>query len=194
MSSIPGSGKSPGEGNGSSLHYSCLENSMDRGAWWATVHGVTERTATEHAYYTPGAGLIPHPLPQATSSPIPGLLQAQSPSWGGQGAETPFVSGLMDIKGLTYGLWASSPDEYPHGVPEFVHACQEHWFIKGSLKHTTIRILVTVLACLHFKNRLRALTEVIWASFTLCESAPRYTVIQSTEAESNRCCTQHYPR
>ena len=39
---IPGSGRSPGEGNGNPLHYSCLENPMDRGAWWATVHGVTK--------------------------------------------------------------------------------------------------------------------------------------------------------
>ena len=38
--SIPGSGKSPGEGNGYPLQYSCLENSVDRGAWRATVHGV----------------------------------------------------------------------------------------------------------------------------------------------------------
>ena len=37
--SIPGLGRSPGEGNGKSLQYSCLKNSMDRGAWWATVHG-----------------------------------------------------------------------------------------------------------------------------------------------------------
>ena len=36
---IPGSGRSPGEGNGNPLQYSCLENPMDRGAWWATVHG-----------------------------------------------------------------------------------------------------------------------------------------------------------
>jgi len=40
LGSIPGSGKSPGEGNGNPLQYSCLENPMDRGAWWATVHGV----------------------------------------------------------------------------------------------------------------------------------------------------------
>ena len=39
---IPGSGRSPGEGNGNQLQYFCLENSMDRGAWQATVHGVTE--------------------------------------------------------------------------------------------------------------------------------------------------------
>ena len=37
---IPGSGRSPGEGNGNPLQYYCLENSMDRGAWQATVHGV----------------------------------------------------------------------------------------------------------------------------------------------------------
>ena len=37
---IPGSGRSPGEGNGNPLQYSCLENTMDGGAWWATVHGV----------------------------------------------------------------------------------------------------------------------------------------------------------
>ena len=40
--SIPGSGRSPGEGNGNPLQYSCPENSMDGGAWWATVHGVSE--------------------------------------------------------------------------------------------------------------------------------------------------------
>ena len=39
---IPGSGRFPGEGNGNPLQYSCLENSMDGGAWWATVHGVTK--------------------------------------------------------------------------------------------------------------------------------------------------------
>ena len=42
LSSIPGSGRSPGEGNGYSLQYPCLENSMDRGTWPAIVHGVTK--------------------------------------------------------------------------------------------------------------------------------------------------------
>ena len=37
---IPGSGRSPGEGNGNPLQYSCLENPMDGGVWWATDHGV----------------------------------------------------------------------------------------------------------------------------------------------------------
>ena len=40
---IPELGRSPGEGNGSLLQYSCLGNPMDRGAWWATVHGVAKR-------------------------------------------------------------------------------------------------------------------------------------------------------
>ena len=43
VGSIPGSGRSPGEGNGNPLQYSCLENSMNRGAWQAIVHGVSKR-------------------------------------------------------------------------------------------------------------------------------------------------------
>ena len=40
---IPGSGRSPGEGNGNPVQYSYLENPVDRGPWWATVHGVAKR-------------------------------------------------------------------------------------------------------------------------------------------------------
>ena len=43
LGSIPASGRSPGRGNGNPLQYSCLENSIDRGAWWATVHGAVTR-------------------------------------------------------------------------------------------------------------------------------------------------------
>ena len=46
MGSIPGLGKSPGEGNGNLLQCSCLENPTDRGVWWATVHGVAESNTT----------------------------------------------------------------------------------------------------------------------------------------------------
>ena len=51
-SSIPGSGRSPGGGHGNPLQYSCLENPMDRGAWWATVHTVSESDTTEVTYHT----------------------------------------------------------------------------------------------------------------------------------------------
>ena len=48
--SIPGLGRSPGEGNGNPLQYSCWENCMDRGAWWATVLGL--QSTTEHDLVT----------------------------------------------------------------------------------------------------------------------------------------------
>ena len=55
--SIPGLGRSPGEGNGNPLQYYCLENPMDRGAWNATVHGVT-KSRTRLSDFTHSALLI----------------------------------------------------------------------------------------------------------------------------------------
>ena len=53
LGSIPGLGRSPGEGNGNPLQYSCLENSMDRGAWQATVHGVAKcQTRVSNFHFT----------------------------------------------------------------------------------------------------------------------------------------------
>ena len=57
---IPGWGSSPGGGNDNPLQYSCLENPMDRGAWWATVCGVTKsQTWTKHEH--DDVELRPHP-------------------------------------------------------------------------------------------------------------------------------------
>ena len=52
MGLIPGLGRFTGEGHGNPLQYSCLENSMDRGAWWAMVHGVTKSGTTEATQQT----------------------------------------------------------------------------------------------------------------------------------------------
>ena len=52
MALIPGSGRSPGEGNSNALQYSCLQTSMDRGAWQATVHGVTSWTQLRDSAHT----------------------------------------------------------------------------------------------------------------------------------------------
>ena len=54
MGLIPGLGRSPGEGNSYPLCYVCLENSMDRGAWWAMIHGVTKsqtQLSDEHFHF-----------------------------------------------------------------------------------------------------------------------------------------------
>ena len=48
LGSIPGQGRSPGEGTDNPLLYSCVENSKDRGAWWAPVHGATKSRTRQH--------------------------------------------------------------------------------------------------------------------------------------------------
>ena len=59
--SNPGLGRSPGEGNGDPLQYSCMENSMDGGAWWPTVHGVTKsQTRLSDFMSDVGRSSLPH--------------------------------------------------------------------------------------------------------------------------------------
>ena len=62
VQSLPGSGKSPGEGNGCPLQYSCIENSMDRGAWRATVHGITESDTIEQLMLSHTHSAVKNPL------------------------------------------------------------------------------------------------------------------------------------
>ena len=73
---IPGSGRSPGGGNGNPLQYSCLENPMDRGAWWATVHGVT-KSWTGLSIPAHRRAAAPATKPQL----IPGQLAGSLRSW-----------------------------------------------------------------------------------------------------------------
>ena len=62
MCSVPGLGRSPGEGNRNPLQYSCLENSMDRGTWWATVHGVAKSQTQLSDYHTRTCPILTHNL------------------------------------------------------------------------------------------------------------------------------------
>ena len=71
MGSIPGSGRTPGEGNDTLLQYSCLENSMDRGAWWATVHGVTKSWSKLNIYRHTHTHTIPtHRVTRKIKDPV----------------------------------------------------------------------------------------------------------------------------
>ena len=72
---IPGSGRSPGEGNGNPLQYSCLGNPMDRGAWLSIVHGVAEATKQQY------------------QQSIVYTCQSQSPS----SSDTPFPLGIHAV-------------------------------------------------------------------------------------------------
>ena len=55
---IPESGRSSGEGNGTALQYSCLENPMDGGAWWATAHGGRKESDTTERLHFTSSGVI----------------------------------------------------------------------------------------------------------------------------------------
>ena len=85
--SIPGLGRSPGEGNGNPLQYSCLENPMDRGSWQATVHGVTKvtdmtMTAAAAAKLLQLCPTLWDPIDGSPpGSPVPGILQVRTLEW-----------------------------------------------------------------------------------------------------------------
>ena len=115
--SIPGWRRSPGEGNGNPLQYSCLENPMDKGAWWATVRGVAKSqtwlkrfsTAQEDTYFSRRVFLSPFP-----SLLFPSLcLQAfqcffilkQTLSWACLSLH-PFALCMLETQGILHG-WVS---------------------------------------------------------------------------------------
>ena len=68
--SVLGSGRSPGEGNGNPLQYSCLENPMDRRAWWATVCGVTESQTRLKRLSVHGQKTLDRPGVPPASNPV----------------------------------------------------------------------------------------------------------------------------
>ena len=108
---IPGLGRSPGEGHGNPLQYSCLDNAMDRGAWRATVHGVarsrTQQKPSEHTHIDTWAWdasldahkLKQYPLPAAKTAPPPPTPRL----WAGDSKGKDFLmfslwcSGLSDV-------------------------------------------------------------------------------------------------
>ena len=86
LDSVPGLGRSPGEEHGNPLQYSYLENPMDRGPWWATVHGVAKSwTATEHILLFVGVLRVVSNCDPVDCSPpgssIHGILQARILEW-----------------------------------------------------------------------------------------------------------------
>ena len=93
LGSIPGSGRPPGGGHGNPLQDSCLENPTDRGAWWATVHGVTENrtkrlSTAQHKHPQPfglaashtGSLMVSFPFPAEGSCSSPIMTQESHPA------------------------------------------------------------------------------------------------------------------
>ena len=91
---IPGSRRTPGEGNGYPLQYSCLENHMDRGAWQATVPGVAESDITEQALR-----IIPVRMMVREESPREGSVEKQKGHHLAQKAESTPSLGFPHIQG-----------------------------------------------------------------------------------------------
>ena len=100
---LPGSGRSPGGVNGTPLQYSCLENSTDRGAWWAPVHGVTKsqtQLSGQHVHALSKLYPLPFhwkPSPKQRCHPSRHCCNLKNPRWR-----------LRQVKGLIWHLpWSS---------------------------------------------------------------------------------------
>ena len=77
--SVPESGRPSGRGHGNPLQYPCLENPMDRGAWWVALDSVTKNAAAKSLQSCP---TLCNPIDGSPpGSPVPGILQARTPDW-----------------------------------------------------------------------------------------------------------------
>ena len=120
LGSIPGSGRSPGEGNGYPLQCSCLENSMHRGAWRTTVHGVTESDATEWLTFSLSHFLI-----------IPMTREHLSLQWKGEAKLLTIDSIVLDNY-LTISSHLSTGKSF----------LSENWCLKQSWSTKTVHISI----------------------------------------------------
>ena len=124
LGSIPGSGRSLGGGNGNSLQYSCLENPIDRGTWWAIVHGVTQsRTRLsdwDQIKPVPTKGQVPRPSAR---------LDPCSTEWGSRACHTLASKWrMMQAKGLAANTLPTSASESYRSHPATLleqQKCQE---------------------------------------------------------------------
>ena len=102
---IPGSGRSPGGEDGIPLQYSCQENCMDRGAWWAIVHGatemvITERLSKEHCKTTPSPVNTHLGTSLAVVVKNPPSNTGDTSSIPGGGTKTPYASWKLSLSPL----------------------------------------------------------------------------------------------
>ena len=128
--SIPESGRSPGEGNGNPLQYSCLENSTDRGTWWASVHSVTKSRTwlKDYQFHStlpgiqragPGSPSGVHRMPSEDPSLLANCLPPRHTTLSDGCAELPsssFLPGWLSCQPPARP-GSCCPGEWPHAVP-----------------------------------------------------------------------------
>ena len=122
--SIPGSGRSSGEGNGNPLQYSCLENSMDRGHWWATVHVVTKLLLLSCFSRVQLCNPIDGSPPGST---VPGILQARTLEWAAISFSNTW-KWTVKVKSLSHvRLFATPWTATYQAPPSMGFSRQEYW-------------------------------------------------------------------